>query len=78
MPGKSSCYLLPIRREVLESFAGGLFSSLREAHDVAERRIAELEAKLASAERERDEALAVADIQKEQLRRAAEALGFSI
>lgn len=77
VPPEKPCYMVPVPRDLLESFTGKLDSSLRQAYETSQLRNVELEAKLSKAIRERDAARAEVDILREQQRRAAIALGLN-
>ena len=73
----NSCYLLPIPREIIESFAANLGSSMRQACETKQQQITHLEAELARTKHERDKYRAERDTMNEQLQRVMAALGMN-
>lgn len=69
--------MVPIPREILESFTSRLDTTLHAAYEASRQTNAELEDRLAKAIRERDQARTEVDTLKEQQRRAAVALGLN-
>lgn len=79
------CLMVPIPRELLETYVTKFDSSLHEQYATAQHRIAELEVsfetaqlRIAELERERDQARSEADAVKSTIMRAAQALALNI